>query len=351
MSHIKNIEIKNFKSIRHAKIEDCRRVNVFIGYPNVGKSNLLEAMSLMSYWGNEYKTSLKFNCRFKDLIDLFNDGDRDKDAEVFWENFVFSLRYIDKNKLDFSVADRLSYIERYNSSSTNIFKTDNINKEGQVGGLVLRDNTQFKESDLIVRKYQFKEDRIDTPYSRNNPKVLSSPYGFNLSEVIRYNAGLRKECGELFSTYNLKLFFDEENIMFIQKQLDDFSAFKISMNQVADTLQRLIFHKAAIVTNLNTVLLFEEPEAHMYPPYISKFTKDVICDESNNQFFITTHSPFVLNDFLEQLKPEDLAIYLVSYEKVTGATLINKMSDDDMHEAAQFGYDFFLNLRNFIPEH
>ena len=73
-------------------------------------------------------------------------------------------------------------------------------------------------------------------------------------------------------------------------------------------------------------------------------------DENNNQFFITTHSPFVLNDFMEQLESEDLAIYLVSYKKETGETLINKMSDEDVHEAAQFGYDFFLNLNNFIPE-
>src|ERR1700679_1703921 len=48
MNQIKNIEIKNFKSMRHLKIEDCRRINVFVGYPNTGKSNLLEALSLFS---------------------------------------------------------------------------------------------------------------------------------------------------------------------------------------------------------------------------------------------------------------------------------------------------------------
>ena len=43
MNHIENIEIKNFKSIRHQKIEGCKRINVFVGPPNVGKSNVLEA--------------------------------------------------------------------------------------------------------------------------------------------------------------------------------------------------------------------------------------------------------------------------------------------------------------------
>ncbi|MGF2413915.1 MAG: AAA family ATPase, partial [Ferruginibacter sp.] len=48
MQKIDNIEIKNFKSIRDAKINDCSRVNIFIGYPNVGKSNILEAIGLLT---------------------------------------------------------------------------------------------------------------------------------------------------------------------------------------------------------------------------------------------------------------------------------------------------------------
>jgi len=63
MNQIKNIEIKNFKSIRHQTIDDCKRINVFIGYPNVGKSNILEGLSLISYLSNYDQTSLKSFCR------------------------------------------------------------------------------------------------------------------------------------------------------------------------------------------------------------------------------------------------------------------------------------------------
>lgn len=35
------VEIKNFKSIKDLRL-DCKRVNIFIGKPNVGKSNILE---------------------------------------------------------------------------------------------------------------------------------------------------------------------------------------------------------------------------------------------------------------------------------------------------------------------
>jgi predicted ATP-dependent endonuclease of OLD family len=48
MNPIKNIEIKRFKSIQHLKIDGCKRINVFIGYPNTGKSNIFEALSLLA---------------------------------------------------------------------------------------------------------------------------------------------------------------------------------------------------------------------------------------------------------------------------------------------------------------
>ena len=43
---ISHVHINNFKSIKDVTLNDCRRINLFIGKPNVGKSNLLEAMSL-----------------------------------------------------------------------------------------------------------------------------------------------------------------------------------------------------------------------------------------------------------------------------------------------------------------
>ena len=72
MQKIDNIEIKNFKSIRHQKIEGCKRVNVFIGAPNVGKTNILEAIGVFCslLHNHEY---FRFNdlCRVKHFSELF----------------------------------------------------------------------------------------------------------------------------------------------------------------------------------------------------------------------------------------------------------------------------------------
>src|SRR5690606_24909320 len=99
---------------------------------------------------------------------------------------------------------------------------------------------------------------------------LLCPYGDNLMEVLLEDSNLRKEVSEYFSSYQLKLALDKSNNdLRILKHLSDDAIFLLPYSLVADTLQRLIFHKAAIASNQNAVLLFEEPEAHMFPPYIS----------------------------------------------------------------------------------
>lgn len=45
-SIIQNIHIENFKSAKDVTLTNCKRINLLIGKPHVGKSNLLEALSL-----------------------------------------------------------------------------------------------------------------------------------------------------------------------------------------------------------------------------------------------------------------------------------------------------------------
>jgi hypothetical protein len=86
----------------------------------------------------------------------------------------------------------------------------------------------------------------------------------------------------------------------------------------------------------------------MFPPYISKFTADVMYDKNGNQFFINTHSPFVINDLMENLKNNDLSIYVVGYKKDNGETVVRRLSEMELHEIYQYGIDLYLNLENFL---
>jgi AAA15 family ATPase/GTPase len=78
---IKKLSIKNFKSVKELEI-DCSRINLFIGEPNSGKSNILESLGLLSWCGylNEH---IDEYIRLSGIQNLFYDdltGNSDDDG-------------------------------------------------------------------------------------------------------------------------------------------------------------------------------------------------------------------------------------------------------------------------------
>jgi len=99
---IDQIEISNFKSVRHLELTGFKRINLLLGRPNVGKSNLLEALSLFALpyvWeGSKKLTDL---VRLEDSLQIFWDGDHTRPALInlaFAENDIWVKCKIDFNK-------------------------------------------------------------------------------------------------------------------------------------------------------------------------------------------------------------------------------------------------------------
>jgi AAA15 family ATPase/GTPase len=340
MKFIDNIEIKNFKSIRDAKINDCKRVNIFIGYPNVGKSNILEALCLFCI---THETKFTDFIRVKEDPTLFFNGFINNTIEITINGlFQISCKY---SLGELQIVER--YLEKYSNSEIT-FRTPTL-KENYFRNFSFS-RAKAPEAtvpELNFKKYEFKKGGTKkiTQYSS-----LDIPFGENIFSIIQTDEQIYEEASALLKDYGLELLYDSGLQAFTIFKRTDKGIFTVPYDLLADTLQRLIFYKTAILSNRDSVLLFEEPEAHMFPPYISKFTTAVIHDANENQFFIETHSPFVINDFMDNLKSEELAIYIVSFKKETGETQINRMSETDMHEAYQFGYDFFMNINKFISQ-
>lgn len=345
-NHIEHIEITNFKSIRHQKIEGCKRINVFIGYPNVGKSAILEAIAALSYLSPEFNENYVNLCRLKHGHELFyNANIRDK-SEVRYSDYSGVLfHYINEDEfninVDFEKSEEPDNMKDPWLPSRKI-EYKNGQPEKNTNYISTKKNYKFP----VVKKYVFNSNSGSNSL-KTNGLLLKSPYGENLVDIVQFNNELRKEVGELFKNYNLKLLIDQAtNSIRGLKQLDDETIFTVPFYQMADTLQRLIFHKAAIMSNENTVLLFEEPEAHMFPPYIRMFTKDIVFDKGrNNQYFIATHSPVVLSDFLEDAR-EELAIHLVGYKN--GETIVKTLTDKEVNEVYEYGVDLFFNIESYL---
>ncbi len=351
--HIDHIEIKNFKSIRHQKIEGCKRINVFIGYPNTGKSAILEAISALSYLLKDFNESYSELCRFKLPVELFFNGNVSEDILIYISELVrIRFKYLDEHSFDFLVENLVdkSFTQDIFDNEThkwesikNIKYNDNGVNSKSITDLFDKFNSPFGDL-LKVKKYCFQNSYNEF---RTNGLVLDFPWGKNLVDIVQSHKELRKEIIELFQFYNLELNIDQRiNSMFGFKRLGDGLVYTIPFYQMADTLQRLIFYKAAIMSNKDSVLLFEEPEAHMFPPYISKFTGDIIYEKSNNnQYFLATHSPFVMNDFLENARDE-LSVYLVGYKN--GETIIKRLNDEDLNKIYQHGVDLFFNIESYL---
>lgn len=81
---IENIDITNFKSIRGCTIENCKRINFFIGGPNVGKTNIIEALSIFSIPHLKENSSNKLSnlIRLENEGELFYNGDTSMSATI-----------------------------------------------------------------------------------------------------------------------------------------------------------------------------------------------------------------------------------------------------------------------------
>jgi AAA15 family ATPase/GTPase len=358
-NHISRLEIKNFKSIKHMKIEP-KRINLFIGKPNVGKSNILEAISLL---GGYYSSRLNDNekylsdlIRYQDFDELYYDRFTGESIEVITDIFysIIVARnqaqycYITaKNEdvlsflnLNYSAADIRNDFSTYKAnlfaSDDSLYPTPTCQFISNSGRIDLQDISVSGKNPF--KKFEFVKQES---FPNRHHQFLLPPNGNNLYTVIKQNVKLRQDISKIFKEYKLDLVLrSQQPILELQKKVKGIIT-SYNYSGIADTLQRYIFHLSAIRSNIDSIMLFEEPEAHNFPAYIRQLAEDIIAEE-RNQYFITTHSPFILNVILENVKFNDLNIYRVYYERYE--TKVELLSDEVLSEMLNYGSDIFFKV-------
>lgn len=329
--HIQNIEISNFKSIKDLRIDGCKKINIFAGKPNAGKSNILEALGMFDLFFNPFDPqNLKNFVRYESFSDLFFEGDYGKTSQIKLNTHrIFSFYSVNNERLKI-------YLENNSSEKTKV-KEFSITGHQEIFSVSA---SELKRFDLNIRKYFFKIENEILKFSN----FLISPFGENISTIISSNPEIRNFVNHFLSVNNLKLLIERgSNNLKIFKEYEDGTVFTLPYDMIADTLQRLIFYKTAIMSNHDSVLLFEEPEAHCFEPYILEFTNEVKYNENNNQFFMVTHSDFIIQEFLrDEESKNNLQIYLVN--NVDGKTEVKKLDAEKNDDVYEYGMNVFFNF-------
>jgi hypothetical protein len=70
-----------------------------------------------------------------------------------------------------------------------------------------------------------------------------------------------------------------------------------------------------------------------------------IIENKTNQFFIATHSPYILTTLIEQCPVGELAIFVAHYENYE--TKIKLLNDEEIQNILDTHIDLFFNIRAF----
>jgi AAA15 family ATPase/GTPase len=359
---IKELEITNFKSIKHTKLIN-KRINIFIGEPNTGKSNILEALGLASALG--HRDFITDYIRVSNYDQLYYNEYLDKEI-------VLSILRNDESfqKIELNYNNKKHYIKvnemekgwvSYDKHILEKFDERSKNENGQYGFSLISKTKhdpshgewflplEIDEKLQTIKYYKFRNfhpknfQKIDHPenVSANNnsgtysiqinaPEIhselsLKPPNGENIYSVINNSEKNQKEARDLFRDFNMKLHLVKYNERVeAQKEIEGVvKSYQLFL--LADTLQSLLFYYMAIVSNKHSIIILEEPEAHTFPTHTRELAMKIVEDETN-QYFIATHNPYVLNSLIE--KGKDVQINFVRQKN--GVTEVKQLSDNQL---------------------
>ena len=91
-------------------------------------------------------------------------------------------------------------------------------------------------------------------------------------------------------------------------------------------------------------IFLEEPEANLFPPTQSNLVEwllTMITGKHHSNLFIATHSPYILNSFLEKQNMDITLLYTRIEEKMM---IVKTASDQDIQDIYDYGVDAFFNI-------
>lgn len=323
---IHEFSIRNFKSVRDLHL-GCRRVNVFIGEPNAGKTNILEALALRcpEIYGPQFNRAL----RIGKIADLFRDQNTGSHVIV-----------------DFGPGVATTLVGAKSPASIDLTGPHGSSKFG----ILLDKIVEFDPATVKSPTSYYLFSRLNEAQGVFNSlgNRLQPPFGFNFGALLSSSKEARVSASGFFEGSGFKLNVDQSSFdVFLSKEREGV-LLSLQYDAASETLRRMVFFHLVLNTNRNQILVLDEPEAHAYPPYTKILAETIAQDDKGNQFFLTTHSPYLLTSLISKTPVKDLNVILCRMENFETKGYV--MTEEQKLQLMEWDMSAFFNFDRLLPE-
>ncbi len=337
---LREIHIHNYKSHKDTALQ-ISGINVLCGQNGVGKSSIIQSLLLLkqTYDNNQLDKVLNLNkplCyigRAKDALSQKADTDTlsfrliEDDFEGYWCYDIHNLssdylklnsQPIEKASLDLSLlnkpfiflsASRLGSGENYISNDLAVEINKQLSLDRGKGELTAQ-FLHFYRKKMVL----------------NALKHPSEPVNSLLEQVTAWEREISKGVNvvpvKVGNNYEIKFSFNTPD-----GKTDEFNAENVGFG-LSYILPVLV---AILSADEGSLVLIENPEAHLHPNGIAKLTELLaLAAENGIQIIIETHSDHIINGLLvaiknQHLKPDNTKIYYFDRDETRHATTITNI--------------------------
>jgi len=342
------VSISNFKSIACLDFE-LNNINIFIGPPNTGKSNILEAIHLYGIWKRaKIIFEKEKNYDYLSFEKPFIRGLDDDVKSIFrdWDSKNTVSIVIDK-PLEISLEIREPLKSEYELLFNNKNLKEFVESEDSPPILTLLYTYEYfvKYPTLFTPRIV---DGINflLPNFQNLDNCLTTIYPEVFEILRKYTERFEKDFG-------LDTIFGNKRVIFV----DRFIRREIPLHSIAQSILYFILFSSAILISEsyikenkeNVVVLLEEPDAHMFPIVIEEFVEVLNNEVKKSHIVITTHNESTVLKIIDNIPQDKLKVFGILRDE-KGYTAVNEIDIEKLRNTYIDLGGFIRNLKYIIDE-
>lgn len=328
---MKSLEIKNYKNLKDFKIDSLSRVNLIVGRNNVGKSTLLEAISIFAAGGNisclrdileirgetrKYSSEDAIEKEIEGYASLYSDGNTNNFynesiqivSDLFTQDLhtvgLKLLKFVDIKEIDQDGIQKFTRKFLENTSESDI--TDSNAPTG-----IMASNGEKRAFYTIDERKRVSGTDKNIPYeyvrtsqisSSKNPalfdKIALSPLEKEIIKALQIIEPRIEAINFLNDESNYRNLLREDNrVPFVVFPMN---TRRYRLTSMGDGLNRILTIILALLNCKEGILLIDEFENGLHYSVQTQLWQIIykLAEELNIQVFATTHSEDCIKSFV-----------------------------------------------------